>query len=108
MGQFQINKLLASPSLAKCAEDALCRLSDSCSQTLEVGRRLCDGVAEPESRRDLQSELQAVQEAWERGALLLQQRRDLEHTAVKVAATHRPITSYLFSLLCFFSVQTKF
>lgn len=98
IAQFEANELLVSPSLAKCVDDALCQLSDSYSKTLEGGRRLCEDAAEPESQRDVQSELQSVQEDWERCSSLLQQRRDLERTVVKVEATHRPITT----CYCFF------
>lgn len=93
-----------SPSLAKCVEDALCQLSDSYSKTLEVGWRLCEDAAEPESRRDLQAELQALQEDWERSVSLLQQRRDLEDTVVKVEATQGPISNYFF--FCLFALSS--
>lgn len=85
-----------SPSLAKCVEDALCQLSDSYAKTMEVGRRLCDGEVDAEIQKNLQLELQAVQEDWEHSASLLQQRLDLEHTVVKVEAkNNQSLASFL-------------
>lgn len=83
-----INKLFNSPSLAKCVEDALSVHSDLYSRTLEAGRHLCEATTEPECRSRLQSELQAVQEAWERNTSVLEQRRDLHHASVQVAVKH--------------------
>lgn len=73
--------------LAKCVEDALSVRSDLYCQTLEAGRHLRETTTEPECRSRLQSELQAVQEAWERTISVLEQRRDLHHTSVQVSQT---------------------
>lgn len=83
-----VRSSIVSPSLAKCIEDALGVHSDLYSKTLEAGRRLCETTPEPECRSRLQLELQAVQEAWERTTSALEQRRDLRHTSVQVAAKH--------------------
>lgn len=95
-----------SPSLAKCVEDTLYQLSDSYVKTLEVGRRFCESAIEPESQNDLHLELQAVQDDWERSTLLLQQRRDLEHTAITVKATHNR-SQLLFCLFVLSTLEKK-
>ncbi|XP_037606336.1 nesprin-2-like isoform X2 [Sebastes umbrosus] len=64
----------------QCVKDALGLHSTVYTQTLEAGRHLCETMTESESQSRLQSELQAVQEAWERTTSLLERRRDLVST----------------------------
>ncbi|XP_078030046.1 nesprin-2a isoform X4 [Epinephelus lanceolatus] len=67
----------------QCVEDALGQHTAVYTQTLEAGRHLCETMTESECQSRLQSELQAIQEAWERSAPLLERRRDLVKTTVQ-------------------------
>ncbi|XP_040920395.1 nesprin-2 isoform X2 [Toxotes jaculatrix] len=67
----------------QCAEEALGLHSTVYNQTLEAGKRLCETMTESESQIQLQSELQAIEEAWKQTTSLLGRRRDLVNTAVQ-------------------------
>ncbi|XP_042359998.1 LOW QUALITY PROTEIN: nesprin-1-like [Plectropomus leopardus] len=67
----------------QCVEDALSLHSTVYTQTLEAGRHLCETMTELECQSRLQSELQAIQEAWERTSSLLEKRRNLVNTTVQ-------------------------
>ncbi|XP_076613023.1 nesprin-2a [Chaetodon auriga] len=67
----------------QCVEDALGLHSAVYAQTLQAGRHLCSTVTESDCQSRLQSELQAVQEAWERTTSLLERRRELLGTTAQ-------------------------
>ncbi|XP_035534355.1 nesprin-2 isoform X4 [Morone saxatilis] len=67
----------------QCVESALGLHSAVYTQTLEAGRHLSKTMTESECQSRLQSELHAVQEAWERTTLLLERRRNLVNTTVQ-------------------------
>ncbi|CAJ1078355.1 LOW QUALITY PROTEIN: nesprin-2 [Xyrichtys novacula] len=67
----------------QCVEKALGSHSIVYTQTMEAWKHLCDTITESESQSGLRSELQAVQEAWERTTSLLEERRDLVNTTVQ-------------------------
>uniref|UniRef100_UPI0037E98A37 nesprin-2a n=1 Tax=Semicossyphus pulcher TaxID=241346 RepID=UPI0037E98A37 len=64
----------------QCVEEALDLHSAVYTQTMEAGGHLCDTMTGLECQSRLQSELQALQEAWERTGSLLQRRRELVDT----------------------------
>lgn len=100
------NKLCLSPHLTKCVEDAFGLHSALYTGTLEAGRHLCETMTESECRSRLQSELQAVQKAWERTTSLLERRRDLVTTSVQVAVIFPLNTNSLLFIGFIFYVQT--
>ncbi|KAK2855974.1 hypothetical protein Q5P01_004709 [Channa striata] len=67
----------------KCVEEALVLHCPVFAKTLEAGRRLCETMTESESLSRLQSECQAIEEAWQRSDLLLRSRTDLINTTVQ-------------------------
>ncbi|KAF1376843.1 hypothetical protein PFLUV_G00215650 [Perca fluviatilis] len=67
----------------QCVKDALGLHSPVYTRTLQAGRYLCETMTDSECQSRLQSELQAVQEAWERTTSLLERRRDLVSTTVQ-------------------------
>jgi len=71
-------------SLPKCVKDALALHSAVYTQTLGAGKHLCETMTGSECQRQLQSQLQAMQEAWERTTSLLERRGALVSTAVQV------------------------
>ncbi|XP_054871829.1 nesprin-2 isoform X5 [Amphiprion ocellaris] len=68
----------------QCAEQSLGLHSPVYTQTLEAGKHLCETMTEPESQNRLQSELLAIEEAWERSSSLVRRRRDLVHNTVQM------------------------
>ncbi|XP_076023194.1 nesprin-2a [Genypterus blacodes] len=67
----------------QCVRETLDLHGDVYTLTLEAGRQLHDGATESRYRSRLQSELQALQEAWDRTASLLGGRRALADTAAQ-------------------------
>ncbi|TKS76359.1 Nesprin-2 KASH domain-containing protein 2 [Collichthys lucidus] len=67
----------------QCVKDSLGLYSAVYTQTVEAGRRLCETTTESECHNQLQSELQAVEDAWERTTSLLERRRDLVNTTIR-------------------------
>ncbi|XP_035851599.1 nesprin-2 [Sander lucioperca] len=67
----------------QCVKDALGLHSPVYTRVLQAGRHLCETMTDSECQSRLQSELQAVQEAWERTTSLLDRRRDLVSTTVQ-------------------------
>ncbi|XP_071323734.1 nesprin-2a isoform X2 [Trachinotus anak] len=67
----------------QCVEEALGLHATVYNQTLEAGKHLCETMMESECQGRLQSELQAVEEAWTRTTSLLKRRRDLVNTTVQ-------------------------
>ncbi|KAI3364132.1 hypothetical protein L3Q82_010949, partial [Scortum barcoo] len=67
----------------QCVEGALSLHSTTYTHTLEAGRRLHETMTESECQSRLQSELQAIQEAWERTTSLLERRSDLVNMTVQ-------------------------
>ncbi|XP_034756192.1 nesprin-2-like [Etheostoma cragini] len=64
----------------QCVKDALGLHSPVYSRVLQAGTHLCETMTDSECQSQLQSELQAVQEAWERTTSQLERRRDLVST----------------------------
>ncbi|XP_056219440.1 nesprin-2-like [Seriola aureovittata] len=67
----------------QCVEEALGLRSTVYNQTLEAGKHLCETMTESECQSRLQSELQAVEEAWKQTSSLLGRRRDLVNTTLQ-------------------------
>ncbi|XP_029984215.1 nesprin-2a [Sphaeramia orbicularis] len=67
-------------------EEALGHHSSVYSQTLETGRNLCETMTEVETQHRVQTELQAIEEAWERTTSLLKKRKSLINTTVQTWA----------------------
>ncbi|XP_069017780.1 nesprin-2a isoform X4 [Embiotoca jacksoni] len=67
----------------KRVEECLDLHSPVYTRTLEAGKHLCETMTESECRSGLQSELQAVEEAWERTTSLLRRRTHLVNTAAQ-------------------------
>ncbi|XP_045916269.1 nesprin-2 isoform X3 [Micropterus dolomieu] len=83
----------------QCVEDALGLHSTVYTQTLEAGRHLCKTMTGSECQSRLQSDLQAIQEAWEQTTSLLERRRALISTTVqKYSQCQDGITSIMSEL----------
>ncbi|XP_022621783.1 nesprin-1-like [Seriola dumerili] len=67
----------------QCVEEALGLRSTVYNQTLEAGKHLCETMTESECQSRLQSELQAVEEAWKQTSSLLGRRRDLVNATLQ-------------------------
>nr|XP_040016362.1 nesprin-2 isoform X2 [Gasterosteus aculeatus aculeatus] len=81
--------VFAAHQLPSCTDDdqrvkdALGLHASVFTRTLGAGRHLCETMTESECQSQLQSELQALQDAWERTTSLLERRRDGLSTAVQ-------------------------
>ncbi|XP_074540850.1 nesprin-2a [Halichoeres trimaculatus] len=80
---YTLHQLKSCADDYQCVEKTLDLHSTVYAQTLEAGRHLCDAMTETESQSQLQSELRAVQEAWEQTTSLLEERRGLLNTTVQ-------------------------
>ncbi|XP_026174095.1 nesprin-2a isoform X2 [Mastacembelus armatus] len=67
----------------QCVEEALALHSTAYTKTLEAGRRLCETMTESESRSQLQSECQAIEEAWQQTTSLLRAKTELLNATVQ-------------------------
>lgn len=65
-------------------EDALAGYAALYSQTLEAGRHLHDALKDSEFQDRLQTELQALEKAWDKTQAELEKRRELVKTGVQV------------------------
>lgn len=88
----------------KAVEDSFVLHSTLYAQTVDAGRHLCETMVESECQSRLQSELQAVQKAWEHTSSVLDRRRDMVNTTVQVAIKF-PLNSLSFIYFIFFYVQ---
>uniref|UniRef100_A0AAZ1XTJ4 KASH domain-containing protein n=1 Tax=Oreochromis aureus TaxID=47969 RepID=A0AAZ1XTJ4_OREAU len=82
--------LCAVDQLQNCVDDYQCitesldQHSAVYTQTLKAGKHLCETMKDSECHSRLQSELQAIEEAWKRTTSLLRERRDMLYTTVKM------------------------
>ncbi|XP_028252465.1 nesprin-2a isoform X3 [Parambassis ranga] len=68
----------------QCVEESVGLHSPVYTLTLEAGKHLCDAMTESECRSQLQSDLQAVEEAWEQTTSLLQRRKHQVNNTVQM------------------------
>ncbi|KAM8832006.1 nesprin-2a isoform 3-T3 [Spinachia spinachia] len=80
---FTVHQLASCTDDDQCVKDALGVNSSVFTRTLGAGRQLCETMTESECQSQLQSELQALQDGWERTTSLLERRRDRISTAVQ-------------------------
>ncbi|XP_044232894.1 nesprin-2-like isoform X4 [Thunnus albacares] len=78
-----LQQLLSCTDDYQCVEEALDLRSTVYNQTLDAGRHLCGTMTESECRSQLQSQLQAIEEAWKHTGSLLAKRRALINTTVQ-------------------------
>ncbi|KAM3861499.1 nesprin-2-like [Diretmus argenteus] len=92
-----VDSLLPSTGLAPCTlqqlqscmdnyervEETLGLHADTYTQTLESGRQLCACMTESQGQSQLQTELQAIEEAWQHTTTLLGRRRALVSAVVQ-------------------------
>eukprot|EP00064_Thunnus_orientalis_P010013 superscaffoldBa00001318_g10039 len=78
-----LQQLLSCTDDYQCVEEALDLRSTVYTQTLDAGRHLCGTMTESECRSQLQSQLQAIEEAWKHTGSLLAKRRALINTTVQ-------------------------
>ncbi|XP_039874015.1 nesprin-2 isoform X3 [Simochromis diagramma] len=82
--------LCAVDQLQNCVDDYQCitesldQHSAVYTQTLKAGKHLCETMKDSECYSRLQSEFQAIDEAWQRTTSLLRERRDMLYTTVKM------------------------
>ncbi|XP_063350729.1 nesprin-2 [Pelmatolapia mariae] len=82
--------LCAVDQLQNCVDDYQCitesldQHSTVYTQTLKAGKHLSETMKDSECHSRLQSEFQAIEEAWQRTTSLLRERRDLLYTTVKM------------------------
>ncbi|XP_008295519.1 nesprin-2-like [Stegastes partitus] len=82
----------------QCAEESLGLHSPVYTQTLEAGRHLCETMTEPESQNRLQSELQAIEAAWERSCSLVGRRGLVDSTVQMWSECQDGITNIMSEL----------
>ncbi|XP_029965420.1 nesprin-2-like isoform X2 [Salarias fasciatus] len=80
---FTLHQLLGSLNDYQHVNESLDLLYPVYAQTLEAGKHLCETLTESDCQSGLQSELQAMTEAWER-ASLLRRRRDHVNATVQM------------------------
>uniref|UniRef100_A0AAX7UPX0 Nesprin-1 spectrin repeats region domain-containing protein n=1 Tax=Astatotilapia calliptera TaxID=8154 RepID=A0AAX7UPX0_ASTCA len=82
--------LCAVDQLQNCVDDYQCitesldQHSTVYTQTLKAGKHLCETMKDSECYSRLQSEFQAIDEAWQRTTSLLRERRDMLYTTVEM------------------------
>ncbi|KAK7906753.1 hypothetical protein WMY93_015365 [Mugilogobius chulae] len=64
-------------------ETALQPHSDVFSRTVNAGRTLCRSMTDPDAQTQLQTEIQALEEAWERTVSQLRTQKDVIHNTVQ-------------------------
>nr|XP_024660949.1 nesprin-1 isoform X8 [Maylandia zebra] len=68
----------------QCVTESLDQHSTVYTQTLKAGKHLCETMKDSECYSRLQSEFQAIDEAWQRTTSLLRERRDMLYTTVEM------------------------
>lgn len=77
-------KTISPHIFSKCITESLDQHSTVYTQTLKAGKHLCETMKDSECYSRLQSEFQAIDEAWQRTTSLLRERKDMLYTTVEV------------------------
>ncbi|KAM9703427.1 nesprin-2-like [Menidia menidia] len=77
-----LHQLQSCTDAYQCVEESLALHFPVYSQTVEAGKHLCETVTVLECQDQVESELQALEEAWERTSSLLRRHRDQANVTI--------------------------
>ncbi|KAM4521617.1 nesprin-2a isoform 3-T4 [Odontesthes bonariensis] len=81
---YTLHQLQSCTDVYQCVEESLALHSPVYTQTVEAGKHLYETITVSECHSQLQSELRAVEEAWERTNSLLRKSRDLVNVTIQM------------------------